>query len=68
MGSQWGLVCSSTNLSELVEIISLAWDLSAAHLRGRAGETAGWQATDLPFNRAGLLQDAPAARGANTSS
>lgn len=64
MGSQWGLVCSSTNLSELVEIISL----SAAHLRGRAGETAGWQATDLPFNRAGLLQDAPAARGANTSS
>lgn len=63
MGSRRGLVCSSVNLCEPVESISLAWDLSAAHLRGRAGETAGEQAPDLPFNRAGLLRDAPAARG-----
>lgn len=38
------------------------------HLRGRAGETAGGQAPDLPFNQAGLLWDAPAAQGANASS
>lgn len=66
MGSRRGLVCLSVNLSEPVESISLAWDLSAVHLRGRAGETAGEQAPDLPFNRAGLLRDAPAARGGET--
>lgn len=62
------MVCSSANLSEPVESTSLARDLSAVHLRGRAGKTAGGQAPDLPFNQAGLLRDAPAARGANASS
>lgn len=64
-GESAGLVCSSANLPEPVESIALAQDLSAAHLRGRAGETVGGPAPDLPFNWAGLLRDAPAAQGGN---
>lgn len=62
-----GLVCLAANLSKPAESISLAPDLSAAGPQGRAGETAGGQGPDLPFNQAELLWDAPAAWGGNTS-
>lgn len=67
-GSWQGLLCLSANLSKPAESISLAQDLSAACPPGRAGETAGGQGPDLPFNQAELLGDAPAARGGNASS
>lgn len=56
-----GLVCLSANHSKPAESISLARDLSAACPQGRAGETAGGQGPDLPFNQAELLWDAPVA-------